>query len=96
MDMGSGSQMPSGGRLGGTTPGGMGAPPSAPNFPGSPAPVGQMPQGGETGSGQLTAQSNGVVGLRDLQLQPDSMLASKGKEVRLEAGSQMLLRVQSQ
>jgi hypothetical protein len=44
----------------------------------------------------IAAQSVGVVGLPDLQLGPDSILASSSQEVKLAAGSRLLLRVQSQ
>jgi hypothetical protein len=86
-------------------PGSVGGPPSpigvgAPQttFPPNPS-AGAQPtstQGNRQDSGGITAGSTGVVGLPDLQLQGDSILASGGKEVKLAAGSQLLLRLQSQ
>jgi hypothetical protein len=86
------------GSMGGANPNpvGLGAPQTS--FP--PSPSARMPppptQGNRQDSGGITEKSTGVVGLPDLQLGQDSILASSGKEVKLEAGSQLLLRVQSQ
>ncbi len=88
------------GPMGGVNPGEPGPPPS--NFPSSnpSAPSTSAPSSSTQGNGEhpseLTARSSGVVGLHNLQLQPNSVLASSGKEVKLESGSQILLRVQSQ
>lgn len=87
------------GPMGGVNNGGLGLPPT--NFPsGQSAPSASAPSSSTQGDGQrpteLTARSHGVVGLRNLQLEPNSVLASRGKEVKLESGSQILLRVQKQ
>jgi hypothetical protein len=66
------------------TPGGFG---TAPN------PAGPRAQNAPT---PLTERSMGVVGLHDLQLQSASVLLSGGKSVKLDSGTQMILRVQSQ
>jgi len=85
------------GSMGGAypNPAGLGAPQT--NFPnpsaGMPAPPAQ---GDRQDSGGITAHSTGVVGLPDLQLGNGSILASSGKEVKVAAGSQLLLRVQSE
>jgi hypothetical protein len=110
MEMGNPSSMPSGGMptpmggapgpMGGINAGQLGPPPS--NFPSSnpSAPSASAPSSATQGNGEhlgeLTARSRGVVGLHNLQLEPNSVLASSGKEVKLEGGSQMMLRVQNQ
>lgn len=85
--------------MGGTSnPPGMGAPRTtfpSPNAPSS----GSEPSSSQSDRQaipQLTPQSTGVVGLHDLQLEQGSILASNGKQVKLEAGSEILLRVQNQ
>ena len=69
-------------------------------FPTPPSPSGNntpnTPQGDQPNSPQVSPQSKGVIGLHDLQLEPGSVLASDGKQVKLQAGSQILLRVQDQ
>ncbi|HLI63459.1 MAG TPA: hypothetical protein VKV05_08665 [Terriglobales bacterium] len=85
--------------MGGVNNGGLGLPST--NFPSNPsAQSTSTPSSSTPGSGErpaeLTPQSSGVVGLRNLQLEPNSVLTSSGKEVKLESGSQILLRVQSQ
>lgn len=88
------------GTMGGANPNpiGRGAPQTS--FPPNPPPRTQpMPtptEGNRQDSGGITEQSTGVVGLPDLQLGQGSILASSAKEVKLEAGSRLLLRVQSQ
>ncbi|MFZ0312053.1 MAG: hypothetical protein WAL85_05035 [Candidatus Korobacteraceae bacterium] len=86
------------GSMGGAIPDprGLGAPQT--NFPPNPAAGTASPpnQGNRQDSGVITEQSTGVVGLPDLQLRQDSILASSGEEVKLAAGSRVLLRVQSQ
>jgi hypothetical protein len=42
----------------------------------------------------LTEESVGVQGIKDLQLGPDGVFRSNGKTVKLETGSQIILRVQ--
>jgi hypothetical protein len=44
----------------------------------------------------LTERSTGVVGLRDMTLQPNSVVTSSGKDLKLDAGTKMVLRVQDQ
>ncbi len=51
---------------------------------------------GTQASPALAAQSNGVVGMPNMQMQPDSTLISSGKDLKLDAGTEMILRVQSQ
>lgn len=86
------------GSMGGINPNpvGMGVPQT--NFPPHPS-AGTQPtptQGSGQDSAGVTAQSTGVVGLPDLQLEQDSVLASSGQEVKLGSGSRFVLRVQSQ
>jgi hypothetical protein len=42
----------------------------------------------------LTAQSKGIVGIRNLELGQNSVLNSGGKEVRLDSGTQMIVQVE--
>ncbi len=42
----------------------------------------------------LNAQSVGVLGLRNLQMDKDSVITSSGKEVKLDSGAQMLIRAE--
>jgi len=55
-------------------------------------------QGVPTGSGDtkalLTSQSNGVIGVKNLQMGDNSVITSPGKEVKLDAGTQMMIRAQ--
>jgi hypothetical protein len=84
-------------------PGTMGGPPNPvgvggpqTNFPPNPS-AGMPPTPAQSNrQDSIAAQSVGVVGLPDLQLGPDSILASSSQEVKLAAGSRLLLRVQSQ
>jgi hypothetical protein len=93
-----GAPGPMGGQPG---PGGMGSPQAnfpvpgtqGPQTPGTP---GSSTQDNTQNKGELPPQTTGVVGFHDLELDPDSTLRSRGKQVKLEAGSQLLLRVQSQ
>ena len=88
------------GSMGGANPNpvGLGAPQTS--FPPNPSartqPMPMPTQGSGRDSGGITEQSTGVVGLPDLQLRQDSIVASSGQEVKLGAGSRFLLRVQSQ
>jgi hypothetical protein len=98
-DLGNASGTPSQGGSapmgGGATPSGIGSARAtfpAPNSGNEP----QSSQPDRAASPELTPQSTGVVGLHDLQLEQGSILASSGKEVKLEAGSEILLRVQNQ
>lgn len=78
------------GPMGGTYPSG--------GYPPAPASQPQGPSGqpDTTTTSGLTAHSTGVVGMRDVSLQPDSVLTSSGKDLKLEAGTEMILRVQDQ
>jgi hypothetical protein len=81
----------------GAPPAGLGAPqPNLPSNPSAGTTSTQPSQNGQPAGAQITSQSTGVVGLHDLQLEPGSILASGGKDVKLDAGSQVLLRVQDQ
>ena len=99
------------GRIGGPPMGSPGSPASYPGstgpigatnptggYPPPPTSQPQSPSGqpDTTNSPSLTAQSTGVVGMRDVSLQPDSVLTSTGKDLKLEAGTEMILRVQDQ
>jgi hypothetical protein len=44
----------------------------------------------------LTAQSTGVLGIKNLQMDKDSVVTSSGKEVKLDSGTQMLIRAEIQ
>lgn len=90
------------GPMGGINPGanrvGVGGSPAS-NFPNSSNPSGNgpnSPQSDQQNSPQVSPQSKGVIGLHDLQLEQGAILASDGKQVKLQAGSQILLRVQDQ
>lgn len=87
---------PTGGINPGSNPTGAGIPAS--NFPNPSGSSGNGPNSlpGNQNSPQVTAQSKGVIGLHDLQLEQGSVLASDGKQVKLQAGSQILLQVQDQ
>ena len=87
---------PGGGINPGSNPTGAGIP--AATFPNSGASSGNGPNSlpGNQNSPQVTPQSTGVIGLHDLQLEQGAVLASDGKQVKLQAGSQILLRVQDQ
>jgi len=90
--------VPMGGVNPGSNPIGVGGNPAA-NFPNPAGPQGNgsnSPPGNQANSPQVTPQSSGVIGLHDLQLEQGSVLASSGKQVKLQAGSQILLRVQDQ
>jgi hypothetical protein len=44
----------------------------------------------------LTEDSTGVLGIKNLQLGPDGVLTSSGKEVKLESGTRILLKASMQ
>jgi len=44
----------------------------------------------------ITSQSAGVLGIPSLQMDKDSVLTSSGKEVKLDSGTQMLIRAEIQ
>jgi hypothetical protein len=86
--------------MGGTTP--MGGTPNGGAFPQAPPPSDQTnsgqssgPQGDTPATPILTSHSTGVIGLRNIELQPNSTLVSTGKDLKLDSGTEMLLRVQS-
>lgn len=88
---------PMGGNIG-VNPNGVGGTPR-PNYPSSNDPSGNAPNspsGGQQNPQQISPQSTGVIGLHDLQLQQGSILTSDSKQVKLQSGSQILLRVQDQ
>lgn len=74
----------------GTSPVG-GYPPVPPSS--TQPPAGQPDTGN---SPELTPQSTGVFGMRNVSLQSDSTLISTDKDLKLEAGTTMILRVQNQ
>jgi hypothetical protein len=82
--------MAGGGPTGGSNPAGGFPPPSAGR---SQTPAGQADT---LNSPDLTERSTGVVGLRDMTLQPNSVVTSGGKDLKLEVGTKMVLRVQDQ
>ncbi len=55
------------------------------------APIGYKP--GQGGGKMLSPQSTGVVGIKNLQLD-NSVLTSSGKEVKLEQGSQIMVKAE--
>jgi hypothetical protein len=57
------------------------------------APVGSNPGHGSSGK-LLSPQSTGVVGIKNLQLDSNSVLTSSGKEVKLDQGSQILIKAE--
>jgi hypothetical protein len=93
----SGGGMPSGGERPGTPMGGTsnGAPPNAPTGENGP---GTVPQGNAQ-IPPITAKTQGVIGISNLKLessgnaQQGSLLISEKKNVKLEGGTMMLLRV---
>jgi hypothetical protein len=87
----------SGGGSFGTTTGGSGSKLSgasggttAPPQPG----VQGLPTGGGDVKALLTSQSKGAVGVKNLQMGDDSVVTSPGKEVKLDAGTQMMIHAQ--
>ncbi len=92
------------GGAGGSSAGGMGgarAPGASPNgsYPSGSiptAPDGSAPHGSST-TGALSASSQGVVGIKDLSLSATpqaSVVSSTNKNVHLEGGTQLMLKVQ--
>lgn len=89
------SSGPDTGAAGGGTMAAHGGDPSTMASPlsGAGAPVGSKP-GQPGGQGKmLSAQSTGVVGIKNLQLD-NSVLTSTGKEVKLDQGSQILVKAE--
>lgn len=74
--------------------------------PGEPGGVSTLPDRGEPPAqpganmpgmqSELTTQTTGVVGIHGLQMGQDGLISSSGKNVKLESGSRLILRVQSQ
>ncbi|MGC2109656.1 MAG: hypothetical protein WA655_09075 [Candidatus Korobacteraceae bacterium] len=59
------------------------------------APIGQKPgQAGGQQSKILNAHSTGVVGIKNLELDSNSVLTSTNKEVKLDMGSQILIKAE--
>jgi len=83
------------GTLSPTGPLGGGAPVGGFPQPQGNSPQGPANQGNSPSPGGLTTQSTGVVGLRNIELQPDSTLTSSGKDLKLDSGTELILRVQS-
>ncbi len=60
---------------------------------GAGAPVGSNSQQGGHGK-MLSPQSTGVIGIKNLQLDNNSVLTSSGKEVKLDQGSQIIVKAE--
>jgi len=60
----------------------------------TPTPMPNMNQGQQSSAAMLNAQSKGVVGLRNLQLEENGVLTSSGKEVKLDSGTQMIIQIE--
>lgn len=88
--MGSGT-----GRVSGMTPGGMGQPAGGSN-PGYPGNAGTMPS--QSAPSSISPNAQGVIGMSGVSLSAgptqDSVLTSEKHNVKLESGTQMILRVQ--
>ena len=50
--------------------------------------------GAKNGTPILVPTSQGVLGLKNLEMGSDGVLTSTGKEVKLDAGTQLLINVQ--
>lgn len=64
-----------------------------------PPPSSQLPNptpSGPSAGAVLTSESTGVVGIPNVQMQGDSTLTSQAKDLKLDAGTMMILRVQNQ
>ncbi|MGB8889527.1 MAG: hypothetical protein WCC87_22575 [Candidatus Korobacteraceae bacterium] len=84
----------------GTIPNGRGAdmstmPPPTPGAVAGPN-SGVHPLNGGGSHPILTAQSTGVLGIHNLQMDKDSVLTTSGKEVKLDSGMQMMIRAEIQ
>ncbi len=77
-------------------PGGAGNPAGGYPPPNSPYPQHPTGQSDTANSPALGPQSTGVIGLRYVTLQPNSRLTSSDKDLKLEAGTAMILQVQDQ
>jgi hypothetical protein len=58
----------------------------------TPPPMAAMPQTGNTARPVLLPTSQGVLGLKNLQLDANGVLSSPNKEVKLDSGTQMLIK----
>lgn len=81
------------GSLSGTGPMGGSAPVTGLPQPGNPPQTNGNP-GTALSPGGLTTESTGVVGLRNIELQSGSTLTSTGKDLKLDSGTELVLRVQ--
>lgn len=81
------------GTLSGTGPMGGSAPVTGLPQPGNPPQTNGNP-GTAPSPGGLTTESTGVVGLRNIELQSGSTLTSTGKDLKLDSGTEIVLRVQ--
>ena len=93
-----GSNIPSpSGSMGGRTSAGMGIPSGAPQNPGVPGNPSSIPEP-QTINGQLTTSSQGVIGMSGISLAAgsagESVLTSPKHNVKLESGTQIILRTQ--
>lgn len=96
--MGQGNNMPSStGTMGGRTSPGMGIPSGAPQNPGVPGNPSSNPEP-QTVNGQLTTSTQGVIGMSGVSLSAgsagDSVLTSPKHNVKLDSGTQIILRTQ--
>lgn len=76
--------------------GGGNAPMGGVQQPGSNLPQEPSSQQNSSGSATLNEKSTGVIGLRGVQLESGSILTSSGKDLKLDSGTEMILRVQNQ
>lgn len=57
-------------------------------------PAPSLPTSQQAGHPLLNAQSKGVLGIKNLELGENSVLTSEGKDVKLDSGAQMMVRVE--
>jgi len=72
-----------------------GAPVGGTGQPGGDFPQSSGNQRNNPNAGGLTTQSTGVIGLRNIDLQPNSTLTSTANDLKLDSGTELILRVQS-
>jgi hypothetical protein len=58
------------------------------------APIGQKNGNSGGGGKMLNSHSEGVVGIKNLQLESNSVLSSTGKEVKLDQGAQIIIKAE--
>lgn len=97
-DNGSADMGPGGGGMTGARSGGMTSPMSGPTYspPRADTPSTQNPQGSNPGNDRLNASSRGVIGMPGVELQSganDSTVSADQKNIKLDSGMQMVLRV---